>query len=117
MLAMLNRAALRVSPLAPYIEWAKSLDDSGLTPEGAREQTVYLVPEFENEAEAEKVLKAVYAEVFARELFAWHPDENDWPKRRTYALFRQWFSVELDSMVEDLCAYPIEDDEDEEGDA
>ncbi len=114
---MLNRAALRVRPLAPYIEWAKSLDESGLTPERSSEQTVYLVPEFGNDAEAENVLKAVYAEVFERELFAWHTDESDWPKKRTFALFKQWFSVELDSMVEDLCAYPIENDEDDEGDA
>ncbi len=114
---MLNRAALRVRPLAPYIAWANSLDDSGVSPEDAREQTVYLVPAFGDDVEAENVLKAVYAEVFARELFAGHTDESDWPKKRTYALFKQWFAVELDSMVEDLCAYPIEDDDADQGDA
>lgn len=111
MRAMLNRAALIVRPLQPYLDWAKSLDDSGLVPNQADEKTVYLVADYGNDQEADQVLRGVYAEVFERELFAWHTDENDWPKKRTFAVFKQWFAIEMHSMVEDLCSDAIEDDD------
>jgi hypothetical protein len=46
---MLNRAALIVRPAAPFLAWAKSLDDSGAVPNPAGEQTVYLIPGFGTE--------------------------------------------------------------------
>ena len=71
---MLNRAVLIVRPRRPFLEWAAQLDDSGLLPDVDGEQTAYLVPEFEDDAKRERVLKLVYAEVFERELFGWHTD-------------------------------------------
>lgn len=108
---MLNRAVLIVRPKQPFLDWAAQLDDSGLVPEVTGEQTVYLVPEFEDDAEVQHVLKRIFAEVFERELFGWHTDETAWPKHRTFAMFRQWFQIELHSVVEDLCDSEIIDDE------
>ena len=108
---MLNRCALVVRPKQPFLDWAASLDDSGLVPDPADEQTVYLIPNFESDVEAERILKKVFAEVFERELDGWHTDETAWPKNRSLATFKQWFHVELHSIVEDLCAYEITDDE------
>jgi hypothetical protein len=100
-----------VRPKQPFLDWAVRLDDSGLLPDVSGEQTAYLVPEFEDDAEAQRVLKRVCAEVFERELFGWHTDESAWPKNRTLAMFRRWFEIELHSVVEDLCAYEIVADE------
>jgi hypothetical protein len=86
---MLNRAALIVRPAKPFLDWAASLDDSGLVPSVDGEHTVYLVPDFETESEQRRILQAVFAEIFERELHGWHTDETDWPKRRTLAMFRQ----------------------------
>ena len=108
---MLNRAALIVRPAQPFLDWAANLDDSGLVPTEDDEKTIYLVPQFENEAEARQVLQEVFAAVFESELYSWHTDEDDWPQKRTLALFREWFKIEMHSVVHDLCAYPIEDDE------
>jgi len=108
---MLNRAVLIVRPKQPFLDWALRLDDSGLVPNASGEQTAYLVPEFEDDAEAQRVLKRVFAEVFERELFGWHTDKSAWPKSRTLAMFRRWFQIELHSVVEDLCAYELIDDE------
>jgi hypothetical protein len=108
---MLNRAAIVVRPAEPFIAWAKSLDDSGITPDPDGEQTVYLVPEFGDAREAKDILESVYAEIFHRTLEGWHTLEADWPKNRTLAMFRKWFRIEMHSVVEDLCADPIEDDE------
>ena len=110
--AVLNRGVLIVRPKKPYLDWAASLDDSGLLPEVSGERTVYLVFDFETDDEAEEVLETVYSEVFERELFGWHTNEEDWPKRRDLRTFKEWFSIELHSVVEDLCAEELVDNED-----
>ena len=53
------------------------------------------------------MLRTVYAEIFERELNAWHTDEGDWPPNRTFAMFRNWFEVEMHSAVEDLCGHEL----------
>jgi hypothetical protein len=108
---MLPRAALIVRPKQPYLDWAASLDDSGLVPDVHGEMTVYLIPEFADDGEAGEILAEVYGEVFERELFGWHTDEATWPANRTLQLFREWFEIELHSMVEDLCGDEFIDDE------
>lgn len=108
---MLNRAVLIVRPRQPFLDWAAQLDDSGLVPNVEGEQTVYLIPQFDDDDEAQKVLGRVFAEVFERELFDWHTDEAAWPQKRTLALFRKWFTIELHSVVDDLCDYKLVDDE------
>jgi hypothetical protein len=109
---MLNRGGMIVRPKQPYLDWAAQLDDSGLVPDPRGEQTVYLIPQFENDDEAAAILQDIYAEVFERELDGWHTDESAWPRNRTFAMFKEWFDVELHSVVEDLCGDEIEDDED-----
>ena len=108
---MLNRAVLVVRPKQPYLDWAAQLDESGLVPNAEGEQTAYLVPQFDDDDEGQKVLRRVFVEVFERELFGWHTDEAAWPRKRTFALFQKWFTVELHSVVEDLCDSELVDDE------
>jgi hypothetical protein len=108
---MINRAVLIVRPKQPYLDWAAGLDSSGLLPDPSSEQTAYLIPEFDSDEEALAILKKVYSDVFENELWGWHTDESAWPKRRTFAMFQKWFTVQLHSVVEDLCAYELSDDE------
>ncbi|MBK8738711.1 MAG: hypothetical protein IPM02_03805 [Betaproteobacteria bacterium] len=108
---MLNRAVLIVRPKQPFLDWAAGLDDSGLLPDVEGEKTAYLIQEFSDDDEALRVLKSVYAEIFERELFGWHTDEAAWPKKRSLVLFREWFEIEMHSVVEDLCGYEVIDDE------
>jgi hypothetical protein len=108
---MLNRAVLIVRPKQPFLDWAAQLDDSGLVPEVEGEQTVYLIPAFEDNDEARRVLEDIYGEVFERELDGWHADESTWPSSRNFEMFQRWFKIELHSVVEDLCAFELVDDE------
>lgn len=118
---MINRSALVVRPAPPFLDWAARLDDAGSVPNVEGEQTVYLLPEPEDEeVEWEDVLEGFFEEIFENELMAWHTDEAAWPKNRSYAMFRQWFKLEWHSVVEDLGddaiwddANEAEDDEDE----
>lgn len=109
---MLNRGVLIVRPKQPYLDWAAGLDDSGLVPDAEGERTVYLIPSFEDDSEAEEVLEEVYGVVFDLELDGWHTDESAWPRNRTLAMFKEWFHIELHSVVEDLVDDDIVDDED-----
>jgi len=47
------------------------------------------------------------------ELEGWHLDESAWPVDRTFKKFRDWFAIEFHSVVEDLCDFPMVDDDDE----
>ncbi|NNE35614.1 MAG: hypothetical protein HKN13_10265 [Rhodothermales bacterium] len=108
---MLNRGAIIVRPKQPYMDWATSLDDSGLVPDRNEERTVYLVPEYEDDDEAMAVLSRAYEMIFEEELNGWHTVVEDWPQNRTLATFLEWFDVEFHSIVDDLCGFPIIDDE------
>ena len=107
---MLNRGSVIVRPKQPYIDWALSLDDSGLVPTIEGEKTVYLIPEYESDEEALDILSVCYAEIFEMELAGWHLLEDDWPRNRSFSMFKEWFSLELHSCVEDMCGYVFIDD-------
>ena len=109
---MLNRGSVIVRPKQPYIDWASQLDDSGLVPSVEGEQTVYLVPEYDNDEHALQIIAQCFDIIFEAELSGWHLDESAWPKKRTFSMFLDWFSLEFHSVIEDLCEYEILDDED-----
>ena len=106
-----QRPAAIVRPAKPYVEWASSLPGIPMAPEARGDEAVYLIPPFGSPEEAEDIIKQVFPALFERELHAWHTDEADWPQDRDYAIFRKWFTVELHSMVEDLCGHEITDEE------
>lgn len=109
---MLKRGVLIVRPKQPYLDWADGLDNSGLVPAVDGEKTIYLIPSFENDDEAWKIVKELCTEVFERELEAWHTDESAWPRNRDFATFKKWFDIELHSVVEDLSGDEVVDDDD-----
>jgi len=108
---MLNRSAILVTPKEPYFRWTEQLPGEGPSARGDPDRTVYLVPAIETPEEAKRVIEAVAPEIFEQELYAWHTDEADWPKKRDYKTFLEWFEVEFDSMVMDLCDYDLLDED------
>jgi len=110
---MLNRGLVIVRPKQPYLDWASALDDSGLVPDPTGEQTVYLIPSYEDDEEAWKILESVYPLIFEHELEGWDTDTTTWPQDRDLAMFKDWFAVEFHSVVEDLCDFEIVEDDDE----
>ncbi len=49
-----------------------------------------------------KLLAEFFDEIFLQELVAWDTDAATYPRKRTLAMFRDWFDVEFHSMVLDL---------------
>ena len=104
---MVNRSALLVTPKEPYIRWAEQLSQEGLSPREDPDRVVYLVPEVDNPDSAERIIKAAFKAVFEHELWAWHRDEADWPQKRDYKTFLEWFDVEINGLILDLVGYPL----------
>lgn len=100
---MINRGALTVRHKQPYIDWAASLDDSGILPRVDGEKTVYLIRNWFDEKDQEEIVELYYEDLFENALWMWHTDESTWPKNRDLKTFHEWFSLEFHSMVEDLC--------------
>lgn len=109
---MLNRSAVVVRPKQPFVDWLRSVEELDLPSITLDEldKTLYLVPDYEDPADAEKVLKKVCDEIFCRELEGWYTDESVWPKDRSLKVFKQWFEVEHFDVVEDVGKGPIFDD-------
>ncbi|HEY6940108.1 hypothetical protein [Dokdonella sp.] len=110
---MLNRAALIVRPRQPFLDWAAALEQDGVNPDPDGEQTVYLIPEPDDNEEAERILQEVYPHVFENELDSWWTDESAWPQERSFAVFMAWFAVEIHTVIHDLVDDVLEDDLDE----
>lgn len=108
---MINRNAFVVRVKQPYIDWAASLDDSGVRPDSSSEPSMYLLPESHNEEHALELLADGYDSIFEAELFAWHTEPSGWPNARSFSMFREWFELTFVSLIVDLCEGPILDDE------
>lgn len=110
-LPSLNRNAIVVRATSTFLAWAKQHPDPQpqLTLDDIRRQpTVYLVPEGENDESIERFVKRHFSMIFEHELGAWCTEPSLWPENRTYAAFKEWFDVEIHSMVMDLGRDEIE---------
>jgi hypothetical protein len=112
---MLNRSAVVVRPAQPFIDWVAGLEGPTVLPSETDEPTVYLVFPFDESAQGLAVLEQVYPRLFESELYAWCTDERAWPRRRTFAMFRRWFLLELLAVLEDACEGAIVDESESDG--
>ncbi len=108
-----SQGAVIIKPLRPYLEWAKGDDAEGLAElvfeNLRREPHVYLLPEYEDPASQQEVLKECWPAIFEALLAGWVTDEALWPKNRTLGMFQKWFEIQMSSMVQDLDGYtPLE---------
>ncbi len=105
----INRNAILVKPKQPFIEWMKKTGDENTALEFS-EHHIYLIGERPSNEQIEKWLKKNFDRIFQNELDAWYTDKKEWPKKRTYKMFQQWFEVEYHSMVYDLEDSPVDKD-------
>ena len=103
---LLNRSAVIVKPLRPYLEWAKRDDAEELAElvfeNLRREPHVYLLPEYEDPTSQQEVLEEFWPILFEAMLEGWVTDEALWPQNRTLGMFQEWFEIQMCSLVQDL---------------
>jgi hypothetical protein len=96
-----NRMAVVVRRKEPYFAWARSLEADPPIDYLKGRANVYLVDQEEG-ADRDRVLGRCWQEIFVEQLNGWWRAEKDWPKRRTLAMFHEWFEAQVMESVIDL---------------
>jgi hypothetical protein len=113
---VVNRTAVSVVGAKPYTEWTlqKEADVNRGTLTVARAKTygsVFLLPEFELEEDIQEWVEENAPWIFELQLAAWTDDESAWPPSRDLKTFREWFRVDIHSVVVDVGDDEIEGEE------
>lgn len=109
---MVNRGLVIVRAKEPFLEWLKTLPDpcDMTLAEINEDNSAYLIPEFEDDGQRDKVLKKFYDKIFEDQLAGWWTGEEDWPQKRDLRTFKKWFDLQFHSVVEDLVDDMLVDD-------
>lgn len=102
--AYINRAAMMLTPKMPFVEWIKSVD-ADLEKTFIKETNTYLLNETIDDLD--KWLQKKFDVFFMLELAEWHSVKKEWPMKRTYKMFSEWFEVSLSTSVYDMVKKPI----------
>lgn len=101
----LNRSVAIIKPKQPFVDWVNSTDpgsDFKMTLELIRSNPIcLLIPEFDDPDEGQNYIKKHYNDIWHWALYGYWTDEKDYPKRRQFSNFKDWFDVELGSEVID----------------
>ena len=103
---LINRALIVIKPKQPFLDWIRAQADAPdfeVTLEGLRgeECTAILVPEFDDFEEVWEVVEELASEIFEHELSGWWRNQELWPSERDFKVFKEWFDVEIHSMIGD----------------
>jgi len=113
---VINRTAISIAGAQPFIDWTRRHDanaDRGMLTV-ARAQpygTAYLLPEFELEEDVQEWIEENAAWLFEFQLSSWTDDESAWPQPRDLKTFREWFRIDVHSVVVDVAEDEIEGEE------
>ncbi|MHB0756694.1 hypothetical protein [Polaribacter sp. M15] len=103
----INRSAISLKPLQPFIDWHNSVyPDSKIDDSDLDEVNIYLIKN-SNFFDIENYLKKKFDLYFKMELEDWCNDRKTWPKRRNYKMFKQWFRVDISTAIYDLENTPV----------
>jgi hypothetical protein len=113
---VINRTAVTITGGQPYVEWTLTTDADFAkgTITVARAKTygsAYLLPELELEEDVQEWVEDNASWLFEFQLAAWTEDESTWPATRDLKTFRQWFRIDIHSVVVDVADDEIEGEE------
>ena len=100
----INRSAVILKPLQPFLDWLNHLYPDDEMDDG-NEVNIYLVSEEIDDVDV--WLKKKFDTFFMMELNDWHTNKKEWPQRRNYKMFKQWFNIEISTMIYDLEKKPV----------
>ncbi|MEO8028079.1 MAG: hypothetical protein ABI823_16460 [Bryobacteraceae bacterium] len=96
-----------ILPKQPFVDWINKLE-TGAPPlrlaELTKDPSLYLIPEFDDEAGGRAYLRESFDALFKEELAAWWTDESGWPRKRTFPLFKKWFDYQCFPLIQDLAS-------------
>jgi hypothetical protein len=102
----INRAAVSLKPLQPFIDWVNSLYPNNPIDEATLNQVnIYLINDDILDIEAH--LKKKFDRYFMIELGEWQANKKEWPQRRNHKMFKKWFRIDISKAIYDLEKKPI----------
>jgi hypothetical protein len=103
---VVNRTAVTIIGAEPYVAWTLSRDadfaKGQITVARAKPYgTAYLLPEFDAEEDLIEWVEENFDWIFEFQLAAWTEDTVAWPADRTLKMFKEWFRIDIHSVVVD----------------
>jgi hypothetical protein len=113
---VINRTAISIAGAQPFIDWmhrhGAKADRGMLTVARVKPYgTAYLLPEFELEEDVLEWVEENALWIFEFQLSSWTDDESVWPQPRDLKTFREWFRIDIHSVVVDMAEDEIEGEE------
>jgi hypothetical protein len=113
---VVNRTAISLIGETPFVKWMNSNDADAakgtITVARAKPYgTVVLLPEFELEEDIQEWVEDNASWLFEFQLASWTDDESLWPSNRDLRMFREWFRVDIHSVVVDAGEDDIDGEE------
>jgi len=113
---VVNRTAVTITGAQPFVEWMRRTDadfnKGTLTVAAARPYgSAFLLPEVEFEEDLQEWVEDNASWLFEFQLSSWTDDEASWPKTRDLQTFREWFRIDIHSVVVDVADDEIEGEE------
>jgi len=113
---VVNRTAVTISAAQPYIDWTRTHDadvDKGMLTIARAKPfgSAFLLPEFDLEEDVQEWIEENATWLFEFQLASWTEDESVWPDSRDLKTFREWFRVDIHSIVVDVAEDDIEGEE------
>jgi hypothetical protein len=99
----IDRTAIIIKPLQPFLDWATNLYPNEI--EGIAETRTYLISEDIDDVSAWLTKK--FNQIFEFELESWHLNKKEWPQKRNYKMFKEWFQVDISTMIYDFETKPV----------
>ena len=100
----INRSAIIVKPLQPFIDWCSKLYPEDL--DDIKETRTYLISE--DIEDIDSWLAKKFDKLFSFELESWHTNKKEWPQKRNYKMFKEWFQIDISTMIYDFEINPIQ---------
>jgi hypothetical protein len=113
---VINRTAVTITGAKLYVDWTLTTDadanKGAITVARARTYgSAFLMPEFELEEDIQEWVEDNAVWIFEFQLGAWTDDESTWPPIRDLKSFREWFNIDIHSVVVDVADDDIEGEE------
>lgn len=99
----INRRAIILKPKQPFIDWYARFDPDDL--EELKETRTYLVSD--EIRDLDEWLKKKFDKFFTFELESFHDNKKEWPQRRNYKMFQEWFHIDISIMIFDFENKPV----------
>lgn len=100
----INRSAIIIKPLQPFIDWCSNLYPEDLDDISATR--TYLISE--DIEDIDSWLAKKFDKLFIFELASWHANKKEWPQKRNYKMFKDWFQIDISTMIYDFEINPIQ---------